>query len=57
MSHEVIEAQEKVNSILRELLSHKNGVAMSNAVHSEGYLYDDVVEDIENYLNILKEFY
>ena len=28
---------------------------MSGSVHSNGSLYDDVVEDIENYLNILEE--
>jgi hypothetical protein len=48
-------AQENIEYILRELLKHKDCVSMSNSVKSDGSLYSDVVEDIENYLNILKE--
>ncbi len=49
------EAQENIKHILKQLLEHKDCVTMSGSVHSNGSLYDDVVEDIENYLNILEE--
>ena len=49
------EAQKNIKYILEQLLEHKNCVLNSNSVHSNGSLYSDVVEDIENYLNILKE--
>jgi len=44
-----------INYILKELLVHKHCVTMSNVVHMDGHLYDDIVEDIKNYLNILEE--
>ena len=47
--------QKRIEYILKELLKHKCHVMNSNSVHSSGYLYDDVVEDIEDYLKSCKE--
>ena len=44
-----------IESILRELLEHKDCVSMSNVVSTDGHLYGDVVKDIENYLKKSKD--
>ena len=48
-------AQKNINYILRELLESKDCVSMGNVVHIDGHLYEDVVKDIETYLEISKE--
>ena len=48
-------AQKNINYILRELLEYKDCVSNSSVVHMDGHLYEDVVKDIETYLEIFKE--
>lgn len=48
-------AQKNINYILRELLEYKDCVSSSNAVHMDGRLYEDVVKDIETYLDLSNE--
>ena len=39
-----------VRSTISILLEHKECVTMSNAVHMDGHLYDDIVEEFEKFL-------
>lgn len=48
-------AKEKINYILRELLESKDWVSSGGCVHMDGYLYEDVVKDIETYLELHSE--
>ena len=48
-------AKENMEHWLRELLESKDDVSMGNVVHIDGHLYEDVVKDIERYLEISKE--
>ena len=48
-------AKENMEHWLRELLKSKNDVSMCNVIHMDGHLYEDVVKDIETYLEIFKE--
>ena len=48
-------AKENMEHWLRELLESKDDVSMGNVVHIDGHLYEDVVKDIETYLEIFKE--
>tara|TARA_R110000824_G_C14914941_1_gene647059 strand:- start:62 stop:439 length:378 start_codon:yes stop_codon:yes gene_type:complete len=48
-------AKERIEYILRELLEYKDCVSSSNAVHMDGHLYEDVVKDIETYLELNNE--
>jgi len=48
-------SKEKIEYILRELLDHKDCVSQSNVVHMDGHLYEDIVEDIETYLELNNE--
>ena len=48
-------AKENMEHWLRELLKSKDNVSMCNVVHMNGHLYEDVVKDIETYLEISKE--
>lgn len=48
-------AQKNINHILRGLLEYKDCVSNSSVVHMDGHLYEDVVKDIETYLEIFKE--
>lgn len=48
-------AKEKINYILRELLESKDWVASGGCVHMDGHLYEDVVKDIETYLELHSE--
>tara|TARA_B100002019_G_scaffold150238_1_gene129260 strand:- start:105 stop:272 length:168 start_codon:yes stop_codon:yes gene_type:complete len=48
-------AQEKIEYILRELLEHKDCVSQSNVVHMDGHLYEDIVEDVKEFLESSKE--
>jgi len=48
-------AQEKINYILKELLESKDWVSAGGVVHMDGHLYEDVVKDIETYLEINNE--
>lgn len=49
------EAQKKINYILRELLESKDCVSAGSVVHMDGHLYNDVVKDIETYLELHDE--
>jgi len=49
------EAQRNINYILKELLESKDCVSAGSVVHMDGHLYEDVVKDIERYLEISKE--
>ena len=48
-------AKENMEHWLRELLESKDDVSMGNVVHIDGHLYEDVVKDIEHYLEMFKE--
>ena len=48
-------AKENMEHWLRELLKSKDDVSMCNVIHIDGHLYEDVVKDIETYLEIFKE--
>ena len=48
-------AKEKIDYILRELLESKDWVASGGCVHMDGHLYEDVVKDIETYLELHSE--
>jgi len=48
-------AKENMEHWLRELLKSKDNVSMCNVIHIDGHLYEDVVKDIETYLEIFKE--
>ena len=48
-------AKENMEHWLRELLKSKDNVSMCNVIHIDGHLYEDVVKDIERYLEISKE--
>jgi len=48
-------AKENMEHWLRELLESKNEVSMGNVVHCAGHLYEDVVKDIETYLELHSE--
>ena len=48
-------AKENMEHWLRELLKSKDWVASGGCVHMDGYLYDDVVKDIETYLELHKD--
>jgi hypothetical protein len=48
-------AQKKINYILKELLESKDWVSAGGVVHMDGHLYEDVVKDIETYLEINNE--
>ena len=48
-------AKENMEHWLRELLKSKDDVSMCNVIHIDGLLYEDVVKDIETYLDIFKE--
>jgi len=48
-------AKENMEHWLRELLKSKDNVSMCNVIHIDGHLYEDVVKDIEHYLEIFKE--
>ena len=48
-------AKENMEHWLRELLESNDDVSMGNVVHIDGHLYEDVVKDIETYLEIFKE--
>lgn len=50
-----VSATAPINYILKELLVHKHCVTMSNIIHMDGHLYDDIVEDIKNYLELNKD--
>ena len=48
-------AKENMEHWLRGLLESKDEVYMSNLVHIDGHLYEDVVKDIETYLELHSE--
>lgn len=48
-------AQKNINYILKELLESKDCVSAGSVVHMDGHLYEDVVKDIETYLDLSNE--
>ena len=49
------EAQKKINYILKQLLEYRDCLSLSNVVDIDGSLYDDIVKDMETYLELYQE--